>query len=453
MLHKLIQKREIVSEFFKKATNKDYYNLFQPVIPKIDSTGKIAQYISAATEAVTVWLICQSELSGINKTVAFLLSLIAVILVVTAIEIGGRKGLQVVTRAIVWKRLVNFWYWILFIAVFLITGLLFFWSFSLSTKGVNQSFKQSVKVAVTLDDAPFLERHTLLINQINTKYDNQNKTLSDAFILNFDAKEKEYLSRIEAINSKVTLHSENMVKGVKWAKSHFDKQTKIKNELIAEKERKLSDLTAIHTNDLKSVEAARMQALSKEDTRHKRTFEKAEKVLVQNHNAEKDKAAFWGSLFSNLVGFMIAIAFVCIIVVEIFRRGSGIEIDYQENELPPNLFNIFLAGLNNRTFNLTYKWANKWYVEKRDFDFLGTPIPVRQIGFNNRSDDPNENRMSENGGQNVVVVNNQNSKNCLHCKTGFVSNHKKQKYCSAECRKLFWEAKNGRSLKLRPKKK
>ena len=55
-----------VNELFTRATNQDYFNLFQPVIPKIDLTGKIAQIISAATEAVTVWLICQSELSEVN---------------------------------------------------------------------------------------------------------------------------------------------------------------------------------------------------------------------------------------------------------------------------------------------------------------------------------------------------------------------------------------------------
>ena len=312
---------------------------------------------------------------------------------------------------------------------------------------------QSVETAIVFDDSEYLKRHSRLIEQINTKYDNQKKTLTDAFILNYDAKEKEYNSKIEAVNTKIDLHSQNMNKGVKWAKSHFNKQTKIKNELVSQKDAKLSELTAIHTKDLKAVETTRMETLNKEDVRHKAALLKAENVLNQNHNSQKNQAAFWGNLFSNLVGFMIVIAFVCIVVVEIFRRGSGIEIDYQENELPPNLFNIFLVGLNNRTFNLSYNLAKKWYVEKREFDFSGTSIPVRRIGFNNRSDDTNENRMSKNEGQNVVVVNNHNLKNCPNCNTDFVYNHKKQKYCSDECRKQFWEAKNGRTLKLRPKKK
>ena len=442
-----------VNELFTKATNQDYFNLFQPVIPKIDLTGKIAQVISAATEAVTIWLICQSELSEVNKYIAFLLSLIAVVLVVAAIEIGGRKGLQVLTRAIVWKKLQNVWYWILFVFVFGITGFLFWQSYNLSTKGVSQSFKQSVKTAIIFDDSQFLERHTLLLNQINTKYDNQNKTLSDAFILNFDAKGKEYDSKIDAVNNLIDQHSRNKEKGVKWAQSHINKQTKIRDRIISEKESQLSKLTANHTKDLKVVESARLTALNKEDDRNKKAIEKAEIAINQNHTSEKNKAAFWGSLFSNLVGFMILIAFACIIITEIFRRGSGIEINYQENELPPTLFNIFLVGLNNRTFNLSYNLAKKWYVEKRDFNFLEPSVPIRRIGFQNAKDELNEPRMSDGTTTRVVYKQVDFIRQCERCKADFTPNSKTHRFCSDDCRKKSWEQKNGRTLKLRPKKK
>ena len=39
------------------ATNREFYDLFRPIIPSMDLTGKIAQVISALTEAVTVWFI------------------------------------------------------------------------------------------------------------------------------------------------------------------------------------------------------------------------------------------------------------------------------------------------------------------------------------------------------------------------------------------------------------
>lgn len=454
MYHKsnILNYRIKVNEIFTKAANKDYFNLFQPVIPKIDLTGKIAQVISAITEGLTVWLICQSKLLEINKILAVLLSVLAVILVVAAIEIGGRKGLQVLTRAIVWKKLNNKWYWILFVFIACITGFLFIQSFKLSTKGVSQSFKQSVKTAIIFDDSEYLDRHNVFINQINTKFDTQKKTLTDAFILNYDAKEKEYNSKTEAVNAEIELHSANMLKGVKWAKGHFNKQTKIKNELVSKKDSKLAEITANHTKDLKSVESSRIEALSKEDNRHKEALKKDETALNQNHIAEKSQAQFWGHLFSNLVGFMISIAFVCIVVVEIFRRGSGIEIDYKENELPPNIFTIFLNGLNNRTYNLSYNLAKKWYVQKKDFDFLMLEKSGRTIGFHSAKESYNDlpstllNKKSDNSHGDTTCDN-------PNCSNKFFKRSHNHRFCSNECRFGGWEDKTGRNLILKAKKK
>lgn len=368
MSNKSIQNRINVKEFFKKATDKNYYNLFQPVIPKIDLTGKIAQVISAATEAVTVWLICQSELSALNKAMSFVLSLIAVVLVVSAIEIGGRKGLQVITRAIVWKRLVNVWYWILFTFIVGITGFLFWQSYGLSTKGISQSFEQSVKATVTLDDAKLISRHGLNLDKINEKYDNQVLAVKSAFKLEYDAKEKEYNTKIQGVDIAIEKHKSDKLRGVKWAQSHVNKQTKNKATLETEKATFLAALTTTHTTELKAIETARNGALNQEDQRHSKALETAENNLTENHNTDKSNANFWGNLLSGLVGLMILVAFVCIIIVEIFRKGAGIEIDYEETTIPPSLATIAAMGVNNRLFNVAYKWVFKLYVDKKNFE-------------------------------------------------------------------------------------
>ena len=122
------------------ATNREFYDLFRPIIPSMDLTGKIAQVISALTEAVTVWFIMQSELAGVTKAVSIALSIIAVILVVAVLELGGRKFLQVLTRALVWKRLESFWYKALFGIVAAMTIGLGILSFNLSTNGIHHTF-------------------------------------------------------------------------------------------------------------------------------------------------------------------------------------------------------------------------------------------------------------------------------------------------------------------------
>ncbi|MGK0389878.1 MAG: hypothetical protein ACI94Y_002623, partial [Maribacter sp.] len=103
------------------ATNSDFYNLFRPIAPSIDIIGKVAQIISALTEGVTIWYITQSEMVGTSKLVSILVSIVAMVLVIAVLELGGRKFLQVLTRAIVWKRLENAWYIALFTIVTAIT--------------------------------------------------------------------------------------------------------------------------------------------------------------------------------------------------------------------------------------------------------------------------------------------------------------------------------------------
>ncbi|GEM_PF-1445082 len=364
-----MQNRITIKELFSKATDINFRNLFQPVIPHLDLTGKIAQVISALTEAVTVWFICQSELSEVNKYLTVFISIIAVLLVVAAIELGGRKGVQVLTRAIVWKRLKSFWYWILFIPILLITGFLFWQSFQLSTKGTNQTFKQSVRAAVVFNDSTFFDRHQLLTATINAKLDQQIGTIGDAHKANYSAKENEFNVKIEGVTTQIAQHKRNKANGVKWAQSHIDKQTKIKSSIETEKAQVLALLTADYNANIKSIEDARVKELTLEGDRYKEAIEEAKGITNTNRTTETETANFWGGLFSNLVGLMIVIALVCIIIVEIFRKGSGIEIEYLEGEAPPTLWVIFWQGVNNRAFNVSYKMVNKVYVEKKAFTF------------------------------------------------------------------------------------
>ena len=460
MNYKSIQNRFNVKAFFEKRTNIDFYNLFQPVIPSIDLTGKIAQCISAVTEAVTIWFICQSELSGINKIVSIVLTITAIILTVTAIELGGRKGLQVLTRAIVWKRLVNGWYWILFLFVLGITGTLFYQSFQLSTKGISQSFKQSVEPVATINDDVFFTRHQYFNDQINEKYDKQLATIINANSKNKEAKEAEYNSKVLAIENLIKTHTRNRNNGVKWAQSHIDKQTKIRDATKTEKAAALALITTIHNENINSLEANRVNELEKESDRHLKAVGTAEKKLNIGQQNKTDNANFWGSLFSNLVGLMIFIAFVCIVVVEIFRKGAGIEINYHENELPPSLLAVGIAGINNRLFNVSYKWVSKLYVHKKVFDFNYLEndgrTDRRKIGFitssEKETDAPHENRITGKIENRVIEVQKEFVRKCDHCNKDFTPNHKKHRFCTSDCRKRAWENKTGKELKYRSKK-
>ncbi len=152
-------------------------------------------------------------------------------------------------------------------------------------------------------------------------------------------------------------------------------------------------------------------------------------------------------------------------------------------------------GLNNRLFNVFYKWANKWYVEKRSFHFaritaiqtneneheghyLGLPkkhdyynlfnientdfsknltnekniVATVEIDATSSEDSENVQTLSLDdlsSDEKKMVISGQivGEKNCLNCGESFQYKNKKKMYCSTSCRQSFWEKTNGKKLK------
>ena len=162
-----MEKNVKLKQIESSATNRDFYDLFRPIIPSLDITGKIAQVISAITEAVTVWFIMQSELSGTTKVISITLSVLAVVLMVSILELGGRKFLQVLTRAIIWKKLENIWYKVLFGIVSCITIGMCVLSFYLSTNGIRHAFTSKATLAtIEIDHSAIKEDYKMRMDRV-----------------------------------------------------------------------------------------------------------------------------------------------------------------------------------------------------------------------------------------------------------------------------------------------
>ena len=93
------------------------------------------------------------------------------------------------------------------------------------------------------------------------------------------------------------------------------------------------------------------------------------------HEAELTDATFWGGLFSWLVGFSVILAFICIISVEVYRRGSGIEVEYDEREVDLSTPELIWMGISNRWNGFFRKRAEKFA------HISTTTTPQRSIGF------------------------------------------------------------------------
>ncbi len=377
------------------ATNSDFYNLFRPIAPSIEIIGKVAQVISALTEAVTVWYITQSEMSGSSKFLSVLISIIAMVLVIAVLELGGRKFLQVLTRAIVWKRLKNAWYVALFSIVTAVTIGMGVISFNLSTNGIHHAFVSTVPTVAHFDDSDLKTEFKMNAKEINTRFEKDFSMIKENFNDRITSTNRQYDARINAAQLKVDQYNHKYNSGLKWAKSQADKYQKQISALETEKASMIASLQEKHANKLESSQAARDQAIIDERARLNTATEKSQIVLQKEHGSKSKKANFWGSLFSFFVGFSVVLAFICIVSVEVYRRGSGIEVTYEEEEKELSILEMFWNGLSARFDH---------FFRKRVERFAKISSPARSgnvIGFNPHrnlvTNEASPNMLDENG--------------------------------------------------------
>jgi hypothetical protein len=334
------------------ATNRDFYNLFRPIAPSLDIIGKVAQVISAITEAITIWHITQSEMAGFSKITAIIVSLFAMLLVVAVLELGGRKFLQVVTRALVWKRLKNTWYVALFAIVTVITIGMGVLSFRLSTNGIKHAFVSNVPITTAIDDSEYKSNFRRSVRMIDSQFDKEwrmmkenNRSLRMSIGDSFDAK-------IEAANLKALEYEAKYKKGSKWAKSYVDKYRKQASTITNEKASAIAKLSERQTLKLEDWQKRKNNAISSEKAEMKAAIASA--LATQNEvlNSKRNNANFWGTLFSWFVGFSVVLAFICIVTVEVYRRGSGIQVEYEEEEAKSGIIEMIWKGIVLRFDNL-----------------------------------------------------------------------------------------------------
>ncbi len=358
------------------ATNRDFYNLFRPIAPSLDIIGKVAQVISAITEAITIWHITQTEMAAYSKGVAIVVSLLAMILVVSILELGGRKFLQVVTRALVWKRLKNTWYIMLFAIVTFITIGMGVLSFRLSTNGIQHAFISNVPVTVDIDDASIKSDYRKDVADINAEFDKEWTLIKENHQDVVASTAENYDAQIAAVALKEASFESKFRSGAKWAKGHIDKYRKQGAQLMSKKTNAIAALKTEQTKKLENWRTRKNKATSAEKKEMKNTIASAVAKQDKVNASKLDTATFWGTLFSWLVGFSVILAFICIVTVEVYRRGSGIQVEYEEEDQDPSILEMFWNGL-------TMRFDNFFRVRAEKFAKISSPDTTqRSIGFN-----------------------------------------------------------------------
>ena len=357
------------------ATNSDFYNLFRPIVPSIDLIGKVAQVISGVTEAITIWYITQSEMAGSSKFLSITVSIFAMILVVSLLELGGRKFLQVLTRAVVWNRLKNAWYIGLFAIVLLITTGMGVLSFRLSTNGINHAFVSNVPVGKTFDYSDLKKEYRTAVKEIYTQLDQDLQVIKDGHEQVIASAGTQFDSRIKSAALKAKEYDHKLAAGHKWAKSQGDKYRKKQAKLEADKANAIVGLQASYTEKLDQWQLRKSKAIESEKGRLDSSISKGESAMEEVQESKITNATFWGGLFSFFVGFSVILAFVCIISVEVYRRGSGIQVEYQEEEKDQSILVVFWDGLLSRIDSFFRGKAERFA------QVPSTRIQTKQIGF------------------------------------------------------------------------
>ncbi len=357
------------------ATNSDFFNLFRPIAPAIDKIGKVAQVISALTEGVTIWYITQSEMAGYSKAISIAVSILAMILVIAILELGGRKFLQVLTRAIVWKRLKNAWYIALFAIVMAITVGIGILSFRLSTNGIRHAFVSNVPVVAQFDDSRLKKEYRQSVKDISSRFEKDFQLVKENYQNQVSTTSKQFDAKIDAANVKVKHYQYKYKKGAKWAKGQADKYQKKASAYETEKTTVLSTVQSDYSKKLDVWQAKKDKAITAEKRQLKEAILKGQTDLAKIHDSKHTNANFWGGLFSFFVGFSVILAFICIVSVEVFRRGSGIQIEYEEEEKAPGILSLFWNGLTNR-------WDNFFRRKAERFANVSSGSAPSSIGFN-----------------------------------------------------------------------
>ncbi len=359
------------------ATNSDFYNLFRPIAPSIDLIGKVAQVISALTEGVTIWYITQSEMAGSSKILSIAVSIIAMILVIAVLELGGRKFLQVLTRAIVWKRLKNAWYIGLFGIVLAITLGMGILSFNLSTNGIHHAFVSNVPVVANFDDSDLKKEYRNNVKEITRRFEKDYVLIKENYQDRIAGTKDNFDAKIESAKMKVEQYNAKYKKGAKWAKSQAEKHQKIAGTLEMEKTTLVTGIQTDHSRKLEAWQTKKDKAIEAEKERMDKAVEKGETAIMKIHESKYVNASFWGNLFSFFVGFSVILAFICIVSVEVYRRGAGIQVTYQEEEKDRSILEIFWFGLKARFDTFLRRKAEKF--AKINSPSLGNNS---SIGFN-----------------------------------------------------------------------
>ena len=254
-------------------------------------------------------------------------------------------------------------------------------SFRLSTNGIHHAFVSNVPIISMFDNSELKSEYRSNVKDIKAQFAHELDLLKENHKESVNSKSEKFDAQVKAAQTKLEDYASRSKKGMTWANSHVEKYRNKMSALETEKTAMIAQLKDAHSEKVEKWQARQRKALEAEKAALMAEIAKAEAVVGKKHQHKSKNATFWGVLFSYFVGFSVILAFICIVSVEVYRRGAGIEVAYEEEDQKDSILGLFWLGLTKR-------WDNFFRVRAERFAKVAGASSSngnRSIGFNHSS--------------------------------------------------------------------
>ncbi len=316
---------------------KRFAEFWGPLMPKVRFLKNLAHLCSGITQTVAIYKIITSHFSVSEQIGLIMMSGAVAILVSIVIETGISSFFPFLSRAFIRKQFVR-WEDIAMIVLLLgIIAPLAYISPSLSSNAGFDLVDKVIAEVQSPNEDLLNSKYAMLNDSIKKHYELETQNIENRFNADKAAIKNKYNALISQKKHDYNYHNKRHKEGIKWAAGHRDIASKKMLALKAERSEALlkiqqEESAALFNTDVKSEKSITILAQNKET-------EKLAQDTDYNNAATKreSKLGLWGNIGYYVMLFCSIVVMVLIIIIEIYKKGSGMQYAGKIDQRSPTL--------------------------------------------------------------------------------------------------------------------
>lgn len=471
-------------------SDEHFFQRYAALAPTLNKLGWMAQVVSALTEVGILFALIRNAVADIAPpVVAAAAGAAGAVLGTAFIEIGLRKFLPYSFRQILYSRFSGLDL-VMSIAIISATVLL------LGASGTLSFFGSKNTVEVVMPEAKKGEVVVGLYDDLKAgeyqMFRADSAAIAARYAPQFSALQAAHKASADAATTKLkNLEAKERNTGQSFATQKAGIKQSIADAAAAHAVN-VADLQAQQAAELKARQDKRDAGIGKVDERLDRAFQTEEMQYAAAQQKRQSQVKAWGG---SVAWFTVLCLFVLILSLglqEVHRKGAGMqeEVLPSEYEFREDVVSSFFSAIKERWLSSAHAWIKEFEdgtpdppepgkppvvyeyeqkVERRPIGFKADTEGTSNghLGFFGKGHPQYDRIMSEmeemqrrikeyeksNSPTRLVAyetrIDRSKLKNCVHCNSEFMPNHRVQKYCSEICRQAAWELRNGRKPYLK----